>query len=829
MTASTKTQPLFSSHPNRMWSGCVGPDTQTRLFRRRLKVTGKVQNAKLRIFAQAKYLLYTNGNFTDRGPCFHHPMVAPFDSHDLTDQLAEGDNVIAVFVQAINIGIHNHVPSGEPGLCVHLQWEDDAGIHVIEADKLWRVSDQTGWQWPTPQRTWAIGSVEIFNMSKAQSNWQTTNFNDTHWDTPKITPLGQTVPSGVTPINRPTPMLQYYWVGLTAENIMDFKATTDPVLPIAANDPKELHARRLEELSLSAPLAEMQIFSDQKQNKSTLKVTGLTPQSGAVLHFDLNTMHIGQVLLDCVLPSNGVIDIAWTEALTDGKPCWSRKGASYVDRIYATAGQLDWRPITFSGMQYVTLIFRGFTGDIQINRIGVHASMPDVNWPTDFATSNPLIDDIHAVCQRTICVGNQESLMDCPTREQATYIGDGLPVAKWIYQLTGDSRYFKDMVIEQFRRPSKCGLVRSTLYSWRDDTLIDYNLIAILGTRDYLQLTGDKKTVQNILPAARKLIGWFTDQLKNNDGLLSWQWHPNSMHGTFENQFDPTRPKIMGINLFIDHAGMGWHCVHEAGIQRRGVNAALHAFVCLALDAMAQIETQVGSPTNAQTYQSLASQLTAKCSKLFFDPKQNYFIDGVLDGKPHKQVSEQTNTLAILAGWCAPEQARDILTRLLTKNDKAIARNGYYFWIYTFEALRKLDMIPQSLQMIQKHWEKIIEAKSSTVWETMAGDDLDSFCHPWSCVPASTLLTDILGLGNLHLDSPTLLPRYDLLDHAQGSIHTRHGKASISWQTDAQGLAIQGTLPLGMTADILSPTGQIITQASEQWEIKIPTRTCVNV
>ncbi|HAI11920.1 MAG TPA: hypothetical protein DCM28_09465 [Phycisphaerales bacterium] len=829
MTTHDHRSILFTTQPNRMWSGAIGPDTQTRLFRRSFNVVGEIQHATLQLYAQAKYALYVDGDFVDRGPCFHHPMVAPFDTHDLTDQLITGSNVIAVLVQAINVGVHNHVPSGEPGLCVKLQWTDEEGTHTIEADNQWRVTDKTGWTWPNPQRTWAIGPVEIFDMAQSSPGWQQLDFDDSTWQKPEISPLGQTVPSGVTPMNRPTPMLQYHWQGLGISNLMNFHATSDPVKPVKADDPKEVMAQRLEELTLIEPSNSMQCLGKDKGDNPTLTVTGLTPDCGAVVHLDLSAMYIGQVLLDADLPSEGVIDIAWTEALVDGKPCWTRKGASYVDRIYATAGKLNWRPITFSGMQYVSLILRGFTGDVKINRVGVHASEPNLTWPNDFATSNPMLNDIHKVCERTIRIGTQEALMDCPTREQAAYVGDGLPVAKWIYQLTGDARYFRDLVIEQFRRQSEQGLIRSTPYSWRDDTLVDYNLIAILGTLDYLQLTGDKQTVKDILPAARKLISWFTNQLDQNDGLLSWQWTRDRKQGEFENQFDPSRPKITGMNLFIDHAGMGWHCVDDAGIERRGTNAALHAFLCLALDAMAKIESTVGDKTLAQTCKIQSTKLTERCKELFFDTQQNYFIDGVLDGIPFTQVSEQTNTLAILAGWCDTETAGDILRRILTTHDKAIARNGYYFWLYTFEALKNLDMIPLAMQMIQKHWQAIVKANSSTVWETMAGDDLDSFCHPWSCVPASTLLTDILGFSGLTDETSTLAPRYDMLKQAQGSIHTQYGKASLSWQTDDQHITLAGTLPPNITANILSPDCQIIGKVNDTWELKIPTSTMASV
>lgn len=821
MTTLCNTPIAFPTQPNRMWIGAIGPDTQTRLFRRSIEVTGQVHRASMHLYAQAKYHLYLNGTFVDRGPAFHHPMVAPFDCHDLTQLLTAGKNVIAVLVQAINVGVHNHVPSGEPGLCVHLQWEDDAGSHIIDADDQWRITDQTGWQWPNPQRTWAIGPVEVFDMHKAQHAWQAVDFDDAHWQSPEISMLGKTVPGGVMPMTRATPMLRYDWHGLSLKNLMDFKVTADAVVPVKPDDPKEIMSRALEALTLTTPPSSVQCVEIANAPNSSFKVTGLSQDYGAVLHFDLDVMYVGQVLLDAELPSDGIIDIAWTEALVDGKPCWSRKGASYVDRVIASQGKLTWRPITFSGMQYVTLILRGFTGDVTINRLGVHASEPDLNWQTDFATSNTYLNKIHDLCQRTICIGSQEALMDCPTREQAAYIGDGLPVAKWIYQLTGDSRYFRDLVIEQFRRQSASGLVRSTPYSWRDDTLLDYNLIAIMGTLDYLQLTNDRDTVKQVLPAARKLMRWFTNQLDRNDGLLEWQWHRERMHGEFENVFDPSRPKITGINLFIDHAGMGWHCVHDAGIQRTGVNAAIHAFLCLALKAMSQIESLVGDTQQAQHCEKQAQQLASKCRDMFYDSQQGYFVDGVLDGKPHQQVSEQTNTLAILAGWCDADRARDILDRMLTHEDKAIARNGYYFWLYTFEALKQNHMLPMSIQMIEKHWKQLVDANTSTVWETMAGDDLDSFCHPWSCVPASTLLTDILGMGQLSENKPTLAPRYDLLDKAQGSMHTRHGKATIAWQTADQQVTLRGTLPAAITADVIAPDGQRLGQVSGDWEMTV--------
>lgn len=811
-TASTRNQ-----NPDIMWLSETGPDTQTRLFRRTFQAKGKVTQARIRLFAEAKYLLYVNGKFVDRGPCFHHPMIAPFDEIDLSEHLVEGDNVIAVLVQAINMGLHNHVPSGQPGLCVQMDWTDQTGDHQITADEQWRISDQTGWQWPAPKRTWAIGPIEIYDMANAQHGWQNPGFDDRHWQPPQLSKLGSTVPGGVQSIPRPTPTLGYQWFGLDIHSISEIQITDEPIADIQPEKSAEEHSKRLEHLSTINVSDEITCEQDPT-DPHAMQINGLTADRGMVLHLDLGAMHVGQILLDATCPSEGVIDIAWCEAKADGNVSFSRKGACYADRIIACKGELNWRPITFSGMRYVTLIFRGFTGNLHIHRTGIHASIPDIRWNTDFKTSDNLLNDIHAICQRTLCVGSQESLMDCPTREQAAYIGDGLPVAMWIGRLTGDWRYFKDMIIEQFRRQSPCGLVRSTLYSWRDDTLVDYNLIALLGLKDYLQITGDQQTVESVLPAARKVLGWFTQQLDENDGLLSWQWQAERPVSHREDQFEPDCPQITSMNLFIDHAGMGWHCIEDAGLDRHGTNAALHAFLGMALQAMVEIENTVGDPELAVAYQQRAEQLKIKANATFFNTAENAYVDGVHQGEPLKQISEQTNTLAILAGWCSHEQSQTILARLLQTNDPAIARNGYYFWLYTFEAMKRLDMLPLTIDKIRQLWQPVINAGASTVWETMAGDHLDSHCHPWSCVPASTLITDILGLGGLESQSPCVTPRCDLLEHAQGSMYTRHGKAYIQWQSTDDAVTLTGQLPDGLQAQLILPNAQPTVVIQGHWQ-----------
>lgn len=806
--------------PPRLWLDDPRPGLQTRCFRRAFNLEDAAVSATIRLYAEARYLLWVNGRFVAAGPIAHHPHQAPFDTHDLSGLLQPGRNVLAVLVADPQQGTHQHVPTGEPGLSARLEWTD-AGqrTHHLETDAQWRVTADTGWARDVPKRGWALGPIDVLHLDEAPVGWQAIDFDDAGWSAPTVGPLGGHIPGGVAVSERPVPTLRHRLV--TPDAVRGLDAVNDPVGSITATQRTEAIG---EEVIGLTPLTDHAVTLEPGETPAAFTLRGLGPDAGAAVHLDLGKFYVGQLVLRCAAPSAGVIDIAWGEACDDdGRALCLRKGTSYVDRIYARPGPIDWRPIGFSGMQYLTLVFRGFVGDLQLQCVGLDATEPDLNWDASFRCSDQTLNDIFDVCVRTIRVGNQDALMDCPTREQGTYIGDGLPVSQWIARLTGDTRYWTDLIGQQFARQADSGLVRSTPYSCFDDTLIDYVLIAVIGTRDYLNWTGDAERVRALLPAMQKAIGWF-DRNADEDGLLTWRWVLPQGHRPLEAVYDPKRPKIERLNLFIDHPGLGWHNPHDAGIDRRGINTAIHTLLVMAHRAIAEVAEQLGETTLMQPHLERADALAATLQDRFFDKQLGVFVDGQLDGSPLPQVSEQTNVWAALAGLIPSNEAAEMIQRLTTQDDPAVARSGFYFWIYQLEVMARLDLMPLALDSIRRLWTPILERGGSTVWETTAGDELDSFCHPWSCTPASFLLTHVLGLGGLEDEAaPTLRPRPDLLPEASGQMFTRHGLCRVAWTTEADGgVRLTGQLPEGVTAGLRGPNGEPIATVSGHWTHTLP-------
>ena len=801
----------------RIWLGPESPGPQTRIFRREVRTAEIPVEVRLHLFAESRFHLWVNGQYVQRGPCFHHPHRRPVARLDLLPFWLAGDNVIAVLVHVRNLATHNSVPSGEPGLTAKLTLRTaDESERTVTTDGDWRALAQSPWLSDAPRRNWGLGHVEVFDAGAAPARWKERDYDDSAWPCAELCQPTTSIANLIW-LEAPLPNLRASWA--PAVEALSLEQAPAKPYELSASDSTTAFGEHLTDRPW-APAEDIRLVGTLDAEGGGLRVEGLTPDRAVAIWTDLGRQNVGQILLDCRCETPGTIDVGWSERMLDGRPAPLLKGTTYADRILAPAGDVEWEQLNFSGARYVGLFLQGFTGAVTLRRLGMRATEPDMEWIGRFECEDDRLNEIWRLCARTLQIGTQEGLMDCPSREQAPYLGDGHPVARWIGLLTGDYRHWKHLITESFARQGEQGFVHSTPFTGARNILLDYLLLGVIATRDYLLRTGDRATVEAVLPHCRKVLEWFSRQ-RDERGLLALGMNHSPQDPPWEHRYEGGDRFATGDTLiFIDHPGLGWHNQEDPGIDRRGMNTGINALYVVALQALADIEEALATG-KADALRGWANQ-TAEATSVFFNRGESAFTDGLRDETPLAQISQQTNVWCLWADLLDGEDARRTLKRILRDDDAQLARCGPYFWCYFLPILARYGMHKTALGHIRRLWGRMIDGGATTLWETFSGDHLDTWCHPWAGAPVEFLLTEILGLDTLRLGASdgVLQPRTDLLARAAGTVALPAGPASIRWEHGDDGcVSLSGHLPDGVETNLLSPAGQHLAAVRGDWSL----------
>jgi alpha-L-rhamnosidase len=142
-------------------------------FRKHFQVAEAEKKLTLQIFADARYMLWVNGQYVQRGPARFEPLAPEYDSMDITTNLRNGDNVIVVLVTS-------RISNGKtrmhaPGLTAQLM---QAGQVICRTDTSWKWSDQTRYRavktdWPN--------IYDTVDARVEDDDWTLADYDDSKW------------------------------------------------------------------------------------------------------------------------------------------------------------------------------------------------------------------------------------------------------------------------------------------------------------------------------------------------------------------------------------------------------------------------------------------------------------------------------------------------------------------------------------------------------------------------------------------------------------------------------------------------------------------------
>lgn len=143
-------------------------------FRRTFDLESKPTSGFLQLFADARYILWVNGSYVDRGPARFQPNGPEYDMIEISRFLKRGKNAVALLVAGNLSG--GKVMRHRPGLTASLEVN---GKMLWKTDDAWRWSDSTRFRsvsanWPNLWESEVDARVE-------DGDWTTADYNDGSW------------------------------------------------------------------------------------------------------------------------------------------------------------------------------------------------------------------------------------------------------------------------------------------------------------------------------------------------------------------------------------------------------------------------------------------------------------------------------------------------------------------------------------------------------------------------------------------------------------------------------------------------------------------------
>ncbi len=676
--------------------------SENKLFRKKIELPddfGGILNVI--ITASYYYEIYINGDFVRSGPVYGDPLWCQYDEFQHKVSAKTKIVEIVVIVHHFNSDILSILPA--PGGLIA---EFKICNEVYGTDNSWQYQDLYMWEKNTTKRGWALGPCESYDSNLEPAGWQskTFDFNARNWSYAEIVVNAHSIWANY--VLRLTPMLKR--VNRIPENFKVFKAR------------RSLNTNKL---SLLSDIHDTETLEQvvEFQEFDIKLVNSYLPQSNCFT-FDFGKELVGHFTFEIDASANTYVEVSGAERVRDGRPWVSPREEQYTVRYVTKSGYQRYTSFLWTGYRYLHFVIRGCPEKFKIINVACLSKEAEIESSCNVDSSDNDIRQIFDICIHTLRVSAQEHLIDCPTREQLQYWGDGVFIAQSLWHAFSERSYLRWYIECFIHCPFRDDGLISSVYPGDHDgwALLDYNLIPVIAQQFYLKNTGKYYNPHQFFAKAMKLDEWFKSH-SDFEGFISFD----------ENEFLDKK-----VRIFIDHPGIGWHDFPHPGIDRNGISCPLNMFYYNFKKVLANIAVEIYENLSENLLQE-AEKLKISIAKKFYDGI--VFHDSYYDDSLSAGTSWQTNSLAVCFDFLHSKDAINTIKYLINGYHQ-LCRCSPYFYFYFLAAIEKANMHREGIELIKREWMPMIRNGATTTWETFSGNERDSLCHAWSTAPVLFLL-----------------------------------------------------------------------------------------
>lgn len=700
-----------------------------------------VRRARLFLTADDLYKVWVDGEFVGAGPAPIPPEGQPYNGYDVTHLLtARGPRhclAAHVYYCGHNTGAH---ASGDlrHGLWLQLEIEfDGAPPLTLASDDTWRVTHSQARQHGGRYYGYKTQLAEDLDLRRWEAGWERPGFDASGWRSAAASPLPP-----------------------------DYTLAPQVALPV--------------------------VYTRRSPERVVKKGPG---------HYflDFGAELVGETCLRASGPAGHVLEVRHGEELSgpDEVRFAMRCNCTYQERVtLAGRGPDEAEFFAYKGFRYLELL--NWPGELAPGSVWVkerHTPFPAA--PSTFRAADPVLTDIWGLCAQAVRVGTQELFLDCPTREKAEYLGDGLVTGLAHLTLTADPRVFAQFLDDFALNAARNPLVSDVGTQPGSKVLAEYSLLLPTIVADYYRHTGDRRRLEQWLPLIENMLAHF-GQYVGRSGLLEdlhrvpgreimplVDWPPPARDG-----YDD--PSLLGLKPGPDDDGI--------------VNTVVNAHFYLALQTYAQL-LEACERHHQAVHQARRAAMAARQLRLLLRrPSDGLYLDRL--GSEH--ASLHASVVPFFAGLVPAHERRPVL-RLIREKRLAC---GVWFAYFVLRALYRHGEGELAFELLNgrdEHcWHRMLATGGTACMEAWDPEQKwnTSLCHPWASAPIPCLAGELMGLQPARPGWEAVLLRPQLpraLPTAELRLNTPRGVFTASYEWAGPELIYRLELPRALPLQVRLP------------------------
>jgi hypothetical protein len=427
---------------------------------------------------------------------------------------------------------------------------------------------------------------------------------------------------------------------------------------------------------------------------------------------------------------------------------------------------------------------RSINSLVKIHQLATNQTHMRVSMKGKFECDDTDLVELWETCAHTLLCCAIDGYLDCPSREQRSYLGDAYPEMMVANACFGEPRLTKKIIYDTALGQRKDGITFSFHpgdYQIQCHIIPDYCFYWIQMAHEYELYYGDEQAIADLFPHFVRAIDWFWKYINPATGLL-------------EN---------VPYWIFLD-----WSFRHD----KPGINAIFNTQFMDVLLIVAHYAEKYCAGRICERYRLQAEIMRKAIDKLFWDEKEHCYRDYSSNGQLFGY-SQATNAYLVIKG-VAPKVKWLIITKRIfddppEKNDrkqidelmlKNLSHHSFnidakeqilvaqpFFMHHVNKFLAMMDRFDVLMKYFKRGWVPMLTLGSTkTIWETWAKQG--SECHAWSATPAYDLSTYWLGIQPLTPGFKTVLisPTFYGLDSVNGEFPTCRGPLQVKWSKSSK-------------------------------------------